>query len=94
MIRERFGARHVFVDARENEAMIAQLLDSGWGEIVYEDDEARIIRIREEKGVPTELEDEPETEEEKRLLDEEERKLEANANANAEIEDEPPAKAN
>ena len=96
MIRERFGARHVFVDARENEDMVAKLLDSGWGEIVYEDDEARIIRIREEKGVPTELEDEPETEEEKRLLDEEERKLEANANANAnaELEDEPPANAN
>lgn len=96
MIRERFGARHVFVDARENEDMVAKLLDSGWGEIVYEDDEARIIRIREEKGVPTELEDEPETEEEKRILDEEERKLDANANANAnaELEDEPPANAN
>lgn len=96
MIRERFGARHVFVDARENEDMVAKLLDSGWGEIVYEDDEARIIRIREEKGVPTELEDEPETEEEKRILDEEERKFDANANANAnaELEDEPPANAN
>ncbi len=79
LIRERFGARYVFVDAKENEQMIAKLLDSGWGDIVYEDDEARIVKIRESKGDPPVLGGEQETEEEKRLLDEEERKANADA---------------
>jgi hypothetical protein len=81
LIRERFGANYVFVDARENEQMVAKLLDSGWGEIIYEDDEARILRIREDKGAPpTAASDEPETEEEKRELDEEETRDDTNAN--------------
>ena len=46
IIREKFGARFVFADAKENEDMIAKLLDSGWAEVAYEDDEARIIKIR------------------------------------------------
>ncbi|MFH4263571.1 hypothetical protein WAJ43_22270, partial [Acinetobacter baumannii] len=33
LIRERFCANFVFVDARENEAMVAKLLDSGWAAI-------------------------------------------------------------
>ncbi len=73
MIRENFGANYVFVDAKENEQMIAKLLDSGWGEIIYEDDEARLLRIRVQKGESPADTDAPETEEEKRLLDEEER---------------------
>jgi hypothetical protein len=81
LIRTRFGANYVFVDARENEQMVAKLLDSGWGEIIYEDDEARILRIREDKGAPpTAASDEPETEEEKRELDEEETRDDTNAN--------------
>ena len=81
LIRERFGANYVFVDARENEQMVAKLLESGWGEIIYEDDEARILRIREYKGAPpTAASDEPETEEEKRALDEEEKRDDTNAN--------------
>lgn len=81
IIRDRFGANYVFADARENETMIAKLLDTGWADMVYEDDEARILRIREKKGVPPVDLDESETEEEKRILDEEERKTNVNANA-------------
>ncbi len=81
VIRDRFGANYVFADARENETMIAKLLDTGWADMVYEDDEARILRIREKKGVPPADLDESETEEEKRILDEEERKINVNANA-------------
>jgi hypothetical protein len=72
LIRERFGANYVFVDAKENEQMVAKLLESGWAEIIYEDDEARLLRIREQKGAaPTEAEA-AETDEEKRILDKEE----------------------
>src|SRR5207253_5563688 len=44
-IREKFGARYVFADAKENDDMIAKMLESGWAEIAYEDNEARFIRI-------------------------------------------------
>ena len=73
VIREKFGANYVFTDARENEDMIAKLLDSGWGEMVYEDDEARIIRIRETKGEPASVQDDetPVTPDEIKQLDEE-----------------------
>jgi hypothetical protein len=77
-IRERFGANYVFVDAKENETMIAKMLDSGWGDIVYEDDESRILKIRPFRGAAPEIADEPETEEEKRLLDLEESNSPAN----------------
>lgn len=73
IIKERFGANFVFVDAKENEQMIAKLLDSGWGDIVYEDDEARILKIRDSKGEAPSVEDANETEEEKRKLDEQEK---------------------
>lgn len=72
-IREKFGARFVFTDAKENDEMVAKLLSSGWADLVYEDDEARFLKIRAAKGdPPNENDDEPETEEEKRLLDAEE----------------------
>ena len=32
--------------------MIAKLLESGWAEMAYEDDEARILKIRDQKGEP------------------------------------------
>lgn len=71
VIREKFGANYIFVDAKENEDMVAKLLDSGWVDMVYEDEESRLMKIRAEKGVsPKEAEDEPETPEEKKLLDE------------------------
>ena len=87
VIRERFGAQYIFTDAKENEDMIAKALESGWTEMVYEDDEARILRIREQKGEPAAdyVEDEPETPEEKRILDEEENRTNT---GNANVEDE------
>ncbi len=85
LIREKFGANYVFADAKENEDMIAKLLVSGWVDMVYEDDEARILKIRDIKGDPPKeaLEDQPETEEEKSALDGEEN----GANVNLEDED-------
>ena len=90
MIRERFGARYVFADAKENEDMIAKLLESGWVDIVYEDDEARILRIRDVKGEPPSeaVEDGPETDEEKQVLDTEENAGNPNTNANTPDEEE------
>jgi hypothetical protein len=79
MIREQFGANYVFADARENDQMVAKLLDSGWADIVYEDDEARILKIREAKGEAPKDAQPAETEEEKKALDEEERKQNTNA---------------
>jgi hypothetical protein len=78
-IRESFGANYVFADARENEQMVAKLLDSGWADIVYEDDEARILKIREAKGEAPNTDLPDETEEEKRILDEEEKKANSNS---------------
>ncbi len=89
LIRERFGAGYVFADAKENEDMIVKLLESGWAEIAYEDDEARILRIREQKGTaPEEAADTPETSEESRILDEEEKSSNNAANL---ADDEPEA---
>lgn len=83
LIRDKFGANYVFTDAKENEDMVAKLLDSGWAEMIYEDDESRILRIRKQKGdAPADSADEPETDEEKKLLDEEERKTNANTAQN------------
>ena len=84
VIREKFGANYVFADAKENEDMFAKLLESGWVEMAYEDDEARILKIRDVKGEPPSdaAEDAPETDEEKQLLDAEENTGSPNANAN------------
>lgn len=74
VIRDRFGANYIFTDAKENVEMIAKALDSGWAEIIYEDDEARILRIRPAKGEPPDdAKTDNETPEEKRILDEMER---------------------
>ncbi|MCA1639479.1 MAG: hypothetical protein LC768_14280, partial [Acidobacteria bacterium] len=37
---------------KENEDFIANCLKSGWCEMVYEDDEAKILQIRDEKVEP------------------------------------------
>jgi hypothetical protein len=84
IIRERFGADYVFADAKENDEMFAKLLDSGWGEMVYDDEESRILKIREQKGPPPpDAEDTPETPEEKQLLDAEENSANDEVNGNA-----------
>jgi len=71
VIREKFGARYIFADARENDDMFAKLLESGWTEIAFEDSEAKILKIRDQKGdPPKESEDESDlTDEEKKILD-------------------------
>ena len=90
IIRDRFGANYIFADANENTDMIAKALESGWVETIYEDDEARLFRIRAEKGeAPGDTEDE-ETPEEKRILDE----MERNGNGNGNVNNPVPRNAN
>jgi hypothetical protein len=94
VIKEKFGSRWVFNDARENQDFMAKALESGWFETAYEDDEAYILKIRDEKGEPPptaadDLTNEPEpTEEELKQLEEEEKNAANGSNANA-GEDEP-----
>ncbi len=78
-----FGSHWVMTDARENEDMVAKLLENGWAEMAYEDDEARILRIRDQKGQapPDAVSDAPETPEETKELDEME-KNDNNPNSN------------
>ena len=90
MIREKFGANWVFTDGKENDEMVAKLLASGWAEIAYEDDEARILKIRSEKGDPPSDSGDDETPEEKAELDRmEQNDTNSNANANIPEDDEP-----
>ncbi len=89
VIREKFGANFVMSDAKENEDFIKNCLESGWCEMVYEDDEARILKIRDQKGEPPNDEDEtnaPETTEENKQSDEEENQA-SQANINQTTED-------
>lgn len=89
VIREKFGANYIFADAKENTDMIAKALESGWVETIYEDDEARLLKIRPVKGdAPDEAKDDaPPTPEEQKILDEEERNDTKNVNANADNDD-------
>ena len=92
VIREKFGARYIFSDAKENEDMIAKCLESGWCEMAYEDDEAIFLKIRDAKGEPPKESadtDAPPTPEELKQLEEEENAANAaNANQGANDEDE------
>jgi hypothetical protein len=74
LIRDKFGADYIFADAQENTDMLAKALESGWVETIYEDDEARLLKIRPQKGeAPDETKEQaPETPDEKNILDEEE----------------------
>ncbi len=86
IIRDRFGAEYIFADAKENEDMIAKALDSGWVEMAYEDDEARILKVRDQKGepAPEDVDAQPETPAEKKILDEMEANDAKNGNLNVE----------
>lgn len=90
IIRDKFGSRWIFNDAKENVDMVAKCLESGWCEMAYQDDEAMYLKIRDEKGAPpSDAEDAPPTPEEQKQLDEEEAneaKAKANQNANADEE--------
>lgn len=92
VIREKFGLRYIFSDAKENEDMIAKCLDSGWCEMAYEDDEAVFLKIRDAKGEPpndaTDTDAPPTSEELKQLEEEEKAANAANANQKANDEDE------
>ncbi|HJU63659.1 MAG TPA: hypothetical protein VJ864_16595 [Candidatus Binatia bacterium] len=57
LIRDRFGSRYVFTDNRHGD-FYDKASESGWFEIVYEDTQCMILRIRDKK-----LEPEPEPEE-------------------------------
>ena len=57
LIRDRFGARYVFTDNSHHDFFDAAQ-ESGWFEIVYEDKQCTVMRIRDQK-----LEPEPEPEE-------------------------------
>ncbi|MDQ2746191.1 MAG: hypothetical protein M3T96_02915, partial [Acidobacteriota bacterium] len=73
LIREKFGSRWIFNDAKENEDMVAKCLESGWCEMAYQDDEAMYLKIRDVKGAPpNEADDAPATPEEQKQLDDEE----------------------
>jgi hypothetical protein len=48
LIRDRFGAIYVFSD-NDHHDFFDKARDSGWFEIVYEDEECTIMRIRDEK---------------------------------------------
>jgi hypothetical protein len=51
IIRERFGARFIF--SRDgNDDFYAKIMESGWAEKVYDDDECYILKIRDQKGEP------------------------------------------
>ena len=84
MIRDKFGARYIFADAKENVDMLAKALDSGWVETIYEDEEARLLKIRDVKGEPSSPDEDEETPEEKKILDE----LERTSNVNTDEDDE------
>jgi hypothetical protein len=51
VIRDRFGARYVFSDNEEvHNDFYFNAKESGWFDIVYEDDECTVLRIRDQKG--------------------------------------------
>ena len=50
LIRDRFGARYVFTDNADiHTKFFSKALDSGWFEVVYEDEDCTILHIRDEK---------------------------------------------
>jgi hypothetical protein len=54
LIRDRFGARYVFTDNNHHD-FFAAARESGWFEIVYEDEQCTIMHILDEKPLlPTE----------------------------------------
>lgn len=83
LIVEKFNAKYVFSDAKENEDFLAKLLESGWAETVYEDGEAFILKIRDEQGDPPTPDDgNPKTSEEAEELKKAEENDELNSGNN------------
>jgi len=92
MIVEKFGSHYVMSDAKENMDFLAKALESGWFDQVYEDDEARILKIRIQKGEPPPeaKEEQQETPDETKTLDQMERNDTKNSNVNDEDNDNDP----
>ncbi|MCA1603660.1 MAG: hypothetical protein LC776_19145, partial [Acidobacteria bacterium] len=51
LIRDRFGAHFVFTD-NAHDKFFNNAIESGWFDIVYEDTDCTILRIRDQKGEP------------------------------------------
>jgi hypothetical protein len=62
LIRDRFGATYVFSD-NSHDNFFSKARASGWFDIVYEDEQCTIMRIREEKLLPGEEQDDYSTDE-------------------------------
>jgi hypothetical protein len=97
IIRDQFGAKWIFTDAKENTDFVAKALQSGWCETAYEDSDARILQIRDVKGAaPDDSVDENSakdienqlTPEEKKQVDEEMANDEKNINVDDEDNEE------
>lgn len=54
VIREKFGSRFIFSQAKDNVELVANCLQSGWCETAYQDDEMIVLKIRDQKGNPDE----------------------------------------
>lgn len=52
LIREKFGAKYILFNINGNDDFYAKLMESGWIDKVYEDDEAIILKMRDKKGAP------------------------------------------
>ena len=82
-IIENLEVRYIFSDAERCEDFIAKTLESGWADTVYEDGETFILKLRDERGEPPELEDDKSlTPEEKAKLKEAEETENKNVNVN------------
>lgn len=58
IIKEKFGARYVFSDLHHDD-FYAKIMESGWADKIYEDDDAMILKIRDQKGEPPSESDTP-----------------------------------
>jgi hypothetical protein len=58
LIRDRFNARYVFSDNSHHD-FFTNAKESGWFDIVYEDEQCTIMHIRDEKVLPPAEKDEP-----------------------------------
>lgn len=68
IVKEKLGASHIFIDAREHGPMLEKMLESGWVDLPYRDEEAIILRIRDAKGDPVKRE-EPEEKPGQKIID-------------------------
>jgi len=55
LIRDKFGARWVFTDnTTDHDSFYDNATRSGWFDVVFEDDDCRVLHIRDQKGTPPE----------------------------------------